>query len=1032
MKRLLNIILPLLGLMTVISCSNEWEYEGTGSGSTSPDSVHVTLSVQLPGQSTPKTYAISESSENYIKTFDVLAFIIDPDDKTEKFSYRSQGALSTDNGSEKVFKVTLLRSNEQYRFVCITNSKAQLDQLGKIEKGTLKEDITKQLIFRNATKWEATSDQQFTPFPMWGESEPTVIRAEMTELGDVALTRMLARMDVALTTDAAKQVFKLESVHLFNRKTRGHIVPNTTEGYWENGKAEKATLPADNEEQNPLTIVEAIEYSKPAGSDVVFEQEIYTFEAQAPSSGLAHEATCLVIGGIYEEDNKATYYRIDFLEKDQKTYKDILRNHLYRVNIVKVEGSGYDTPEEAFDAKNLNMEVEIVMWDQGEMKEIVFDGQYLLAVSRSEFTLTSGEKLLNELTVFTDYPKGWQASVPEDSEWITIIEEYQSGPADEKSPLKFNVQKNETGFIRNGRLLVTAGRLNYVIKINQTPEEDFNLLVMDYKFEPVSELIFPSKANLTYASMNQEINVEWDPSEMECIVDQSDIVNHMDMLVSPYSVRNIVGGTHHMQIEPDEMTDAELALNPFLEKIVRLDFMVNNNSSYKIESVFLRQTNYTVLTDEAESYQIDGGIYGFHAISNTSWTVEISNDPGKIIEYMITTSGNKNTDEGEVVRFKMVDDPNKVGSTATLVFKSPEGRFEPIEVEINGLNETSAEAQGEANCYMMQKDGHSISIPVSRANADGRTRIKTGDILEAELLWTDHSSGLSANGVVAKYSVLGSGPDGDLIVTSGSSYGNAVIAVKVNGEIKWSWHIWVTDYAGVTYTGNKGALFMDRNLGATSVTPGNPGTIGLYYQFGRKDPFPSAQSFTSSTQIPIYNEKGVPTNITVSPVNATDNINNGVMNPMNFYTGLAVSSYDWSTNSGNQSTRNDYLWENRDGSTTVYDPCPAGWQLPRAYFYSESPWANLAWSGYWNASQYGATWNSGIVIGYWPATGYRDATTGAIVTSGQALGTRGFYWAGNVNSWEGRSFSFVSTSYDPHTNSRKSQGQTVRCVRITK
>ena len=48
--------------------------------------------------------------------------------------------------------------------------------------------------------------------------------------------------------------------------------------------------------------------------------------------------------------------------------------------------------------------------------------------------------------------------------------------------------------------------------------------------------------------------------------------------------------------------------------------------------------------------------------------------------------------------------------------------------------------------------------------------------------------------------------------------GNAVIAMKVNGKIYWSWHIWCTDYDPNLEEGQQefnGYTWMDRNLGAT-------------------------------------------------------------------------------------------------------------------------------------------------------------------------------------------------------------------------
>ena len=57
-----------------------------------------------------------------------------------------------------------------------------------------------------------------------------------------------------------------------------------------------------------------------------------------------------------------------------------------------------------------------------------------------------------------------------------------------------------------------------------------------------------------------------------------------------------------------------------------------------------------------------------------------------------------------------------------------------------------------------------------------------------------------------------------IVVETGNKAGNAVVAMKVNGEIYWSWHIWCTDYNPNLKEGQQelnGFVWMDRNLGAT-------------------------------------------------------------------------------------------------------------------------------------------------------------------------------------------------------------------------
>lgn len=73
--------------------------------------------------------------------------------------------------------------------------------------------------------------------------------------------------------------------------------------------------------------------------------------------------------------------------------------------------------------------------------------------------------------------------------------------------------------------------------------------------------------------------------------------------------------------------------------------------------------------------------------------------------------------------------------------------------------------------------------------------------------------------------------------------GNAVIgAYDAGGTMIWSWHIWAVNYnpetSKVLFNGYN---MMDRNLGAlandNSTTDKILASYGLYYQWGRKDPF---------------------------------------------------------------------------------------------------------------------------------------------------------------------------------------------------
>ena len=143
--------------------------------------------------------------------------------------------------------------------------------------------------------------------------------------------------------------------------------------------------------------------------------------------------------------------------------------------------------------------------------------------------------------------------------------------------------------------------------------------------------------------------------------------------------------------------------------------------------------------------------------------------------------------------------------------------------------------------------------------------------------------------------------------------GNALIALKNKfDEVVWSWHIWLTDKPAEHEYANNAGTMMDRNLGATSATPGEVGALGLFYQWGRKDPFLGSSSISTYVQAASTN----PWN-KIAEQNGVE-IDFTVMNPTTLVV-HAGSGRDWKT------TINSNLW---NINKSIYDPCPPGWRVP--------------------------------------------------------------------------------------------------------
>lgn len=237
------------------------------------------------------------------------------------------------------------------------------------------------------------------------------------------------------------------------------------------------------------------------------------------------------------------------------------------------------------------------------------------------------------------------------------------------------------------------------------------------------------------------------------------------------------------------------------------------------------------------------------------------------------------------------------------------------------------------NCYVVPPGGR-VHIPTdgvykawAQMDEFERTPIPEGEVT-AEVLWQD------GIGVMTERSVKVMNAEkrdkAYIVVETGNKAGNAVVAMKVNGEIYWSWHIWCTDYNPNLKEGQQelnGFVWMDRNLGATYNKYNEEGGIkskGFLYQWGRKDLFPPTKGWEKTeSDEDLYNLAGEIITFSKVPVEVFNNIPNSVHNSMSFYT----SEESWYTNAKGTYRRNDLsLWNSKVGKKTIFDPCPDGWR----------------------------------------------------------------------------------------------------------
>ena len=390
---------------------------------------------------------------------------------------------------------------------------------------------------------------------------------------------------------------------------------------------------------------------------------------------------------------------------------------------------------------------------------------------------------------------------------------------------------------------------------------------------------------------------------------------------------------------------------------------------------------------------------------------------------------------------------------------------------------------GAANCHIV-KPGSTLTIKGVKGNST-----ETLDFDNAVLVWQDTRSMVS--------SVAGNGNEGVVVVKlADGKQGNAVVAARKGNRIVWSWHLWVTDYDPESnifaWTDSMGNTYeyMDRNLGAMSAEMYSKESLGLMYQWGRKDPFPGAPVMNGGNitmkNVSVYGIDGEEVEIThvdalgseISGSHLAYSIAHPTVcigNRLQYVDGcrdwLPASEGNaslWGNPEGNKRQEAEYP---NVGSKSYYDPCPVGWRVPPiATFRPFTKTGGMAWAtgttddfswgdlggatttavadfngdGIYSLDDWTDGWHiyldkeNGIQT-YFPATTRYDGQYAMFM--GSMVGIWGNYWTNSTDGSTGglaQAFSFGLKDYNnpnysitisPLSSGSRADAYAVRCIK---
>lgn len=278
--------------------------------------------------------------------------------------------------------------------------------------------------------------------------------------------------------------------------------------------------------------------------------------------------------------------------------------------------------------------------------------------------------------------------------------------------------------------------------------------------------------------------------------------------------------------------------------------------------------------------------------------------------------------------------------------------------------------------------------------------------------------------------------------------GNALIgAFDADDNLVWSWHLWSTDYdpekSAVRFGDH---IMMDRNLGALSDLHATDAeklaSYGLFYQWGRKEPFigPSSYDAAGGTSAAMYNGSGSRVYLKIVASDAeTGTMAYAVQNPLTFIT-ASEKDADWLQEGPAAASR----WS-AEGKG-LYDPCPYGWRVaPADAFEGLRIRESLDDEGAGYETQYGWTLGDGAAESFFMAAGRRSWRDGSVQNYfDESLPSRtlemqpwvGYYWTAGSEGALSPAFCFWFKAGEAAAsdvrNGRpmgRANGMQVRCVK---
>lgn len=342
-------------------------------------------------------------------------------------------------------------------------------------------------------------------------------------------------------------------------------------------------------------------------------------------------------------------------------------------------------------------------------------------------------------------------------------------------------------------------------------------------------------------------------------------------------------------------------------------------------------------------------------------------------------------------------------------------------------SETGAEDLNPSNCFLVRPGKtYRFRTNVMGRGADG---VAAMNLTEE----TNELGGFTINKDASIHSALSGDYEYIYFTTisegTASYGGNGVISVVINEKVAWTWHIWTRDEDPELETigsyqqmavnlGSWGPETIEKKLGHYTFDMPFVYFYGLPYSWGFNVPYPGITSRDMAYigggledklyWTYIYDQNGVPTELTNRISEKSNGLKESIENPMN----LA------------NITENADMWGVDE--KTIFDPCPYGYKVGDAKLYESYSFTALAYGGIEYEINDGQ--RNRLNFG-----GYLSISESTQKIELFDISAKGYYWTPQKSEGNKASvFCIEGPTYKEFTDFERQNGALIRCIRYDK